>query len=83
VSAHYIVRRRDRFWLLERKDTNCELALFDTQHKAIKRGQTLAALTLPSQLEICHDTRREHKHYSFVTTPMVEPLASELYEQQS
>lgn len=64
VVARYAVRRRDRFWLLERTDTKNELALFDTQQQAVVRAERLAKESAPSVLEIVHTAHNvEARHY--------------------
>jgi hypothetical protein len=71
INAHYILRRKDRFWLLERKDTNAELALFDSQQKALSRAEILAKEHLPSLLEIYHTpTRIEERYYAAPTASL-------------
>jgi hypothetical protein len=77
--AHYIVRPKNNFWLLERKDTNAELALFDTSKKAVSRAEALARDTPPSLLEIHTGTVVEHYRYPFVTTNLKRTF-SESYE---
>ena len=67
IKAHYCIRRQEKFWLLERKDTGQGLAIFDTQRKAISRAESLACATLPSQLDIHHDGQHiEERRYPFV-----------------
>lgn len=67
--AHYIVRPKNGFWLLERKDTGRELVLFETRQKAVKRAEALARDTQPSLLEIHTGTHVEERRYPFLTTP--------------
>jgi hypothetical protein len=73
--AYYIVRCHDKLWLLERKDTNCELALFDSYKKAVSRAEVLASDTLPSLLEIHTGTSVEQRRYPFVTTTVQETFS--------
>ncbi len=77
--AHYIIRAKHNFWLLERKDTNAELALFDSYKKALSRAESLAAETLPSLLEIHNEANVEQRRYPFVTIEAQEKCA-ERYE---
>jgi hypothetical protein len=80
-KAHYCIRRQEKFWLLERKDTGQGLALFDTQQKAVSRAECLARATLPSQLDIHHDTQHlEVRRYPFVSA---EPVSNETLPNKS
>lgn len=66
MRAHYAIRREQWFWLLERKDTGQGLAFFDTQVKAIKRGEALACANRPSRLDIHHSAKQmEKRDYTF------------------
>jgi hypothetical protein len=61
---HYRIRRQDRFWLLERADTGQGLVFFDTQKKAVERGELLALAAMPSCLAIYHDSHQiEERRY--------------------
>jgi hypothetical protein len=66
MRAHYAIRREQWFWLLERKDTGQGLAFFDTQVKAMKRGEALACANRLSRLDIHHSAKQmEKRDYTF------------------
>lgn len=75
VTARYTVRRKDHFWLLERADTNKELALYDTQHQAVARAEGLAKETCPSVLEIVHTPNTVEKRQYPLHVSSAEPLS--------
>jgi Uncharacterized protein conserved in bacteria (DUF2188) len=79
MRAHYAIRREQWFWLLERKDTGQGLAFFDTQVKAIKRGEALACANRPSRLDIHHSAKQmEKRDYPFSTSATSALIVSDL-----
>jgi hypothetical protein len=60
---HYVVRPKNDCWLLERKDTGCELALYNTRQRAVRCGETLAQDNQPSLLEIHTGMHVEERRY--------------------
>jgi hypothetical protein len=64
VNAHYIIQRKEKFWLLSRGDRGRDLAFFPSKQQAIGRAEVLAHDAMPSQLDIHHESGRlETRHY--------------------
>lgn len=74
MNAHYRVQRKEKFWLLSRADTGRDLAFFHSKQQAIGRAEFLANDSMPSQLDIHHESGwLEKKHYSKLLQKSLEP----------
>jgi hypothetical protein len=76
VNAHYIIQRREKFWLLSRGDAGRDLAFFPSKQQAIQRAEVLAQEAMPSQLDIHHESGRlEERHYPKLHQKSLEAVA--------
>jgi hypothetical protein len=64
VNAHYTIQRKQKFWLLSREDTGCDLAFFNSKQQAVQRAEALAREVMPSRVSIYHESGwKEERHY--------------------